>query len=409
MPASGSAPARPYRDFRLSGLRPMLATAFLLFLAMPAGPLQADPIRFMRDPHVAGDNLVFSYQGDIWLTAHDGSNPRRLTTHPAREVAPRFSPDGRWIAFSSDRMGNYDVFVVSVDGGEARQLTWHSGDDMVQYWTPDGTGILIATARAAHPFGSPLYIVPLDGGVPVPLEIDFGRAGMIRQDGAMLAFNRNAMSTTRKGYRGNNSTDVWVQDLRSREIRRLTDTDLQRFREFTHDGMPMWGADGRIYFASERGGTYNLWRIAAGGGEPEPFTRHERGGVKYPAASPDGRTIVYTNDHELWMVDVPDGTPRRIPVDLSFDPSDNRTEYVAVENRAEGWALSPDAKHVAVDARGEILLVPVDPETGEMRRIGARQSTSRFTVELDRSERVDFAFTDRAPSGSRSSRRAGAS
>ena len=83
----------------------------------------AEPIRFMRDPHVAGNLMAFSYQGDIWLSTRDGSNPRRLTNHVARDVAPRFSPDGNWMAFSSNRFGNYDVWLMPVEGGE---MMWGS-------------------------------------------------------------------------------------------------------------------------------------------------------------------------------------------------------------------------------------------------------------------------------------------
>jgi dipeptidyl aminopeptidase/acylaminoacyl peptidase len=99
---------------------------------------QQDPIRFMRDPHVAGDLIAFSYQGDIWIANRDGSGARRLTNHIARDIAPRFSPDGRWIAFSSDRFGNNDVFLMELGGGEPTQLTFHSTSDLVDGWTPDG-------------------------------------------------------------------------------------------------------------------------------------------------------------------------------------------------------------------------------------------------------------------------------
>src|SRR4030095_5104927 len=168
----------------------------------------------------------FSYQGDIWLASAEGANPHRLTAHPANDWAPRFSPDGQQVACSSDRTGNNDVFVVPVTGGEPKQLTYFTGNDEVEYWTPDGRGIVISTARSTHPFGSPLYIAPLDGGLPVPMGMDFARAGMIRQDGSMVVFTRENKNETRKGYRGNNSADIYVQDDRTKKITQLTDTEL---------------------------------------------------------------------------------------------------------------------------------------------------------------------------------------
>jgi tricorn protease len=238
-----------------------LALALAAFAA--PGPASAEPIRFARYPAVSNDGTIaFSYHGDIWLANSDGSNPRRLTAHIARDINPRFSPDGKSVAFSSNRMGNNDVFVVPVAGGEPRQLTWHSGDDNVVYWTPDGKGIVIATNRGANPWGAPLYVVPLDGSLPMPLAMDVARTGMIKQDNTLVAFNRTNFTYWRKGYRGNNSTDIDVLDLKSGDIKQITDTNLNDFRKFTQDANPMWGADGSIYFQSERDGTFNIWKVA---------------------------------------------------------------------------------------------------------------------------------------------------
>jgi tricorn protease len=331
--------------------------------AKGAGPVAAEPIRFMRDPHVAGDLIAFSYQGDIWVAARDGSSPRRLTNHIARDVAPRFSPDGRWVAFSSDRFGNYDVWLIPVEGGEPTQLTFHTTNDMVAGWTPGGE-IIFTSSRSPHPFLSPAYTVSPQGGLPEAMEMDAAAAAAVSLDGRYLAFNRIAVNTTRKGYKGNRAPDIYVMDRESGTITQLTDLDLQAFREHVADGEPMWGADGQLYFLSERGGVFNLWRMNPDGSGATQVTRHEVG-VKYPAMSPDGRTIIYTENQELWLVDVPDGQPRKITVSLAFDPTINRVEWVDVQNRAEGFAVSPDGKTLAVDSRGEIFLVPSDPEKGE--------------------------------------------
>ena len=327
----------------------------------------AEPIKFMRDPHLWGDHVVFSYQGDLWVTRRDGTEPRRLTSHLARDVAPRFSPDGRWVAFSSDRFGNYDVWLIPVEGGEPTQLTFHTTSDMVAGWTPDGE-IIFTSSRSAHPFLSPAYTVSAEGGLPLPMAMDQAAAVAVSPDGRYVAFNRIGVNTTRKGYKGNRAPDLYVMDRESGTIRQLTDTNLHDFREHVPDGEPMWGADGMLYFLSEAGGTFNIWRMNPDGSGRVQVTRHEEG-VKYPAVSPDGSAIVYTQDHELWTLAVPDGTPVKVPVRLAFDPSVNRVEWVDVSNRAEGFAVSPDGKTLAVDNRGEVFLVPVDPERGENRQV----------------------------------------
>jgi len=325
-----------------------------------------EPIKFARYAHVANDGTIaFTYQDDIWAADADGSNPRRLTAHVARDIMPRFSPDGKWIAFTSNRMGNNDVYVMPVSGGEPKQLTWHSGDDQAMYWTPDGREIVFTSARGTHPFGSPLYKVALDGTVPVPMGMDFGRSGMVKQDATKVAFNRTVPSYWRKGYRGNSNADIAVQDLKSGEITELTDTDVKAYQTATHDVHPMWGADGQIYFASERDGTFNIWRVAPTGGAPQQVTRHKEDGVQFPAISPDGRRMIYENDFDLWTLDVPGGAPKKLAIRMAFDAKENDISVLSTTNRADGFSPSPSGDYLAVDFHGEIMIVPTESGVGE--------------------------------------------
>jgi tricorn protease len=133
-----------------------------------------------------------------------------------------------------------------------------------------------------------------------------------------------------------------------------------------------------VYFVSERDGTFNLWKMAPDGGSLSQVTHYSEGGVRYPAISNDGATIVYTNDHQLHVLDVPDGAPQPVSVQLAFDPSINRVEWVEVEDQADGFAVDPEGKRVAVDSRGEIVLVPADPETGEMRQVTSSAWRDRY-------------------------------
>jgi tricorn protease len=293
----------------------------------------------------------------------------RLTAHVARDSFPRFSPDGRFVAFSSNRYGNDDVFVVPVTGGEPRQLTFNTEADTVVYWTPDGTRIVYASSLGRHPFLSPLYSVAASGGLPEPLAVDAGSAGMIKQDGSMLAFNRLGLRYWRKGYKGNNNNDIYVQDLTTRAITQLTDVDVKQFRTQVQDVYPMWGADGRIYFASERSGLFNIWRIAVTGGTPTQVTSHERDGIQFPSISPDGATIAYENEFEIWTLAVPGGTPKKVTIDMAFDPKLNLVEYLATKNKADGFAPSREGDYLAVDFHGEVFIVPADPEIGEKTQV----------------------------------------
>jgi tricorn protease len=352
--------------------RAACTTALTLLAFHPAmlAAQQPEPIKFARYAHVANDGTIaFTYQDDIWLADADGRNPRRITAHVARDFMPRFSPDGRMLAFTSNRMGNNDVYVVPVTGGEPKQLTWMSTDDQALYWAPDGRQVIFSSARSANAWGSPLYTVTLDGSMPRPMSMDMGRAGMMKQDATMVAFNRSLPSYWRKGYRGNANADIAVQDLKTGEIRELTDTDMKQYSTHAHDVHPMWGADGLIYFASERDNTFNIWRISPTGTGLQQVTRHREDGVQFPAISPDGKRIVYENDFDLWTLDVPGGTPRKIEIRMAFDPKENDIDLLTTTNRADGFTVSPSGDYLAVDFHGEIMIVPTESGVGEKTQV----------------------------------------
>jgi tricorn protease len=347
-------------------------SATLLLAAAAAFGQSPEPIRFARNAGVANDGRVaFSYQDDIWVVDGDGSNPHRLTLSVARDFSPRFSPDGRWVAFSSNRTGNNDVFIVPSTGGEPKQLTWFSGDDQAQGWTPDGKGVVISSARGEGAWGSPLYVQPVDGSIARPLGMGIARAGTMSQDGSMIAFNRNLPSTWRKEYRGNAAATIAVMNVNAgpSSIQEVTNTDLQQFRTFSNNVFPMWGADGMIYFASERDGTFNLWRMPAKGGAPQQFTTFKGGGVFFPSASPDGKHIVFQNDFDLYTVDVPSGKPKKLNIALAFDSKDFDVEVLTANSRAEGFSLAPNGEYMAVDYHGEIMIVPTDAGIGERTQV----------------------------------------
>jgi tricorn protease len=341
-------------------------------LAPGARDASGEPIKFARYPHTANGRLAFSYHGDIWIANADGSQPARLTAHIGRDAFPRFSPDGKMIAFTSNRMGNDDVFVVPASGGEPRQLTFNTVNDTVLYWTPDSRRVIFATQRGTRPWSSPIYSVSVDGGLPEPLAMDAATTGMMKQDGTLVAFNRMGGSYWRKGYRGNRADDIWIQDVRTRKISQLTDANLQEFRSHTTDVYPMWGADGMIYFSSERDGTFNIWKIAAAGAsQPQQVTFHKEDGVQFPSISPDGKTIVYENEFDVWTLSVPGGTPTRVRLDLDFDPKENMTSYVSTANKVDAFSPSHEGDYLAVDFHGEVFVVPTDAEVGEKSQVTA--------------------------------------
>jgi tricorn protease len=166
-----------------------ISAALVFALLATVSIAKAGEARLVRYPHYHQGQVAFTYMGDIWTASDTGQNVQRLTAHRARDMSPRFSPDGKWIAFSSDREGNLDVWIVAAGGGTPRQLTFHSADDSVLGWTPDSNGVLFASNRGDDFLGT-LYVVPLNGHVETKAGTDFGLSGSFSPDGTKLAVNR---------------------------------------------------------------------------------------------------------------------------------------------------------------------------------------------------------------------------
>jgi len=339
-----------------------LLTLALLLIVAPAAAT-AKEARLVRYPHYHQGRVAFSYLGDIWTANEDGSNVSRLTVHKARDVYPRFSPDGKWIAFSSDRNGNMDVFLIAVAGGAVKQLTAHSADDTVLNWTPDGGRVLFSSNRGED-FSPKLYTVSNAGGMPQAAGTEMGVQGSYSPDGTRLAYNQKAQSYWRKFYRGSNQSDVVVADVAARKFTNLTEFDGL-------DSWPMWGRDGFIYFVSDREGKglTNVWRVAerGAGAKAERVTSYTSGDVRWPAMSADGRVIVFEHDFGIAKLDV--GSKRVTPLtfDIAAETQESLSEVRDFNSQVDDYALAPNSRRVAVAVHGEIFTAPV--EEGDLRQL----------------------------------------
>jgi tricorn protease len=144
-----------------------LALVLLLYVTLIPSPppAQAQGTRLLRQPTLSADHVAFVYGGDVWIADRSGGDARRLTSTPAVESHPQFSPDGQTIAFTSDRSGTTAVYTVSVDGGAPTRLTWYPAGTHTVGWTPDGSRVLFASSRATAPSGyDRLWTVSAQGG-----------------------------------------------------------------------------------------------------------------------------------------------------------------------------------------------------------------------------------------------------
>src|SRR5205809_1783093 len=274
---------RPIMLHRLHRTPIALASGAFVLLVSAATSV-AEPIRLARHPDYHAGRIAFSYLGDIWTANEDGTGVQRLTDNRAREAYPRFSPDGRWIAFSSNRYGNYDVFVMAATGGAPRRLTFHTGNDEVVGWMRDSQHVIFRGTRGdgAFPTVATLYQIAVTGGPEQPLPVDWGYWASYAPDGQSFVFNRHPAVWSRQHYRGAASADLWVANLTAKSYTKL----LPDERYNRH--WPMWGADGAIYYVADplpndkdvkagsaevRKSVNNIYRIPATGGQPIQVTK----------------------------------------------------------------------------------------------------------------------------------------
>jgi tricorn protease len=342
-------------------MRKLSLLATLLFLSTLMPVVFGREAKLVRYPSYHNGRIAFTYLGDIWTADENGQNIQRLTVNRARDAYPRFSPDGKWIAFSSDRNGNLDVFIIPSGGGTAKQLTFHSADDTVLGWTPDGRGVLFSSNRGED-FVGQLYVVSVDGGMPTKAGTDMGLAASFSPDGKHIAYNPKGQVYWRKYYRGAYQTDVWIEDVSTKKFTQLTDFDGQ-------DSWPMWSNDGGIYFVSDRDGNglTNIWRAAENGGKAERVTAFKSGDVRFPSISADGRVIVFEHDFGIWKLDTGSKKATPIHLDIDAETEENATETRTFTSEADDYDLAPNSRRIVVSVHGELFTVPV--EEGDIKQI----------------------------------------
>ncbi|HEY4359755.1 MAG TPA: S41 family peptidase [Bryobacteraceae bacterium] len=335
--------------------------------------------KMLRHPTYSKGKVAFTYLGDIWIANENGSGAERLTDNQARDLLPRFSPDGTSIAFSSSRAGSYDVYVIPTAGGKPKQLTFHSADDMVVGWSPDGKKIIFQSNRGDGVFPSvgTLYEVSVDGGQEQPINTDWGYWGSYSPDSTKFAFNRHPSVWNRQHYRGSYAADLWLEDVAAKKFTKLGDEDYKGNYLW-----PMYGRNGEIYYVADElpnektvkfGGPEvmqsinNIWKISDKGGKPVQVTHHTSGNLFYPSMSADDKTIVYEENFGIWKLDVGSGKSTEIKVDIKSDLKDTEVQLVTINNEAESFQLSPSGRRIALSTHGEVFTIATD--RGEVQRV----------------------------------------
>ena len=351
------------------------ASAAALAVSTAAAPASAETL-MLGDPALSANALAFTYAGDIWIAARDGSNPHRLTSGAADEMRPRFSPDGQSIAYSANLDGNYDVFVIAVTGGQPRRLTWHPGTDRVVGWSDARTVAFTSPRERRAGRSGQLYQIGIDGGLPVRKSRARVFDGAWNGDGTRFAavpfgpaYNGLYGGTSGwRGYRGGSSPPIQIIDFARDTVETVGDPRTSNLN-------PMW-MDGQLYFLSDRaGGTLNLFRYDPATRAIDKLTAETDWDIRSAAAN--GGRIVYEAGGRLKAIDVGGGAAAVLPIALAADLPESQPRWKDVAKTMEEAHISPSGARVAVTARGEVFTVPTDQ--GAVRNISASPALRNYS------------------------------
>lgn len=332
----------------------------------------------LRQPDISADKLAFVYSGDIWIADRDGSKPRRLTSSPAEESSPSFSPDGTQIAFAASYENNLDAYVVSTAGGQPRRLTWHPGPDVPTGWTADGGAVTLVSPRETdHGRSGQWYHASLDGGLPKKLMEARVYRGVLDAEDRRLAYiaygsGYNALfggTAGWKGYRGGTTPAIQIMDLDAQTVSVVPGAGATNFN-------PMW-LDGLLYFISDRDDKYfNIFRFDPSRNEMTKITDETEWDVR--SAGGHGTTIVYETGGRLMKRDLATGATSEIVISINPDLPQLRTQWKDAGKSIQSADISPSGKRAIVTARGEVFTVPVDE--GTTRNVSSTAGQREYTA-----------------------------
>lgn len=319
--------------------------------------------RLLRFPDIQGDRVVFTYGGDLWIASSSGGSATRLTSHPGVELFGKFSPDGKWIAFTGQYDGDEQVYVIPATGGEPKQLTFYPArgplaprwgwDNQVYGWSNDGKRIFFRSLRDSWSLPiARLYSVSIDGGPTEPLPMPTAGSGDYSPSGNEIVYSPQSRDfRSEKRYSGGQANELYIFNQRDNSAKRITEGPRA-----TRD--PMWIGD-TIFYNSDRDGHFNLYAYSVSSGKTTQVTTSKQWDVRWPSSDNQGQ-IVYELDGELQVMDAKSRKITPISISVPDEGNSRRPSRVPAGNLIESYSLSPKGERALFSARGDIFTAPIE-------------------------------------------------
>ena len=336
---------------------------FLLFILSYVAQAQVNP-QWIRNQSISpdGNNIAFTYKGDLYKVPTSGGDAIQLTFHEAHDYKAVWSKDGNNIAFASNRYGNFDVFVMDAMGGQAKRLTFHSNDESPYSFTHDDADIIFGAIRQdgvkhrqfPHRSQSELYSVPTEGGRVDQLLTFPAEDVQVSSDGGMLIYQdkTGGESEWRKHHQSAVTKDIWTYNTTTSEHKMITSF-------VGEDRQPVFSQDEKsFYYLSEEAGSFNVFKMSIDNpNEKEQLTNFNLHPVRF--LSMGNGTLCFGYDGELYTMK--EGSePSKVQVKIRTQDGANSDKFISINGGVNEMAISPNGKEIAFISRGEVFVTSVD-------------------------------------------------
>ncbi len=336
----------------------LLIAICVVFISIDA----SSQTKLLQFPNSSQTEITFSYAGDIFTVPISGGIARRITTSPGVESFPRFSPDGKNIAFIGNYDGNNEIYTIPNFGGEPTRLTYGvdlpnlpermGPDKIIMQWTKDGKKILYRGRQDTwNSLVGNLYYLGVDGSLPEILPLPKGGFASLSPDETKIAYNRIYREfRTWKRYSGGQADDIWSYDFQTKKLENITNNPAQ-------DIIPLWKGN-KIYFLSDRDYTMNLFVYDLSTKQTKKITNFSDMDVKFPSMGPNH--LAFSQNGDIYLLDIASDNYQKVNITVAEDFISSRTEIINVKDYIANAKISPDGKGSVFSARGDIFVVPAE-------------------------------------------------